>query len=441
MGKDNKAAGGKISFEIITDILYIVIKFQFFYCVLLNVYFNGYQNGRGSFQPVLYMSLLLIMLFVYWLSGKAGNTLTALGISTAAGILLALWIPIEGRKFWFLAASVIAAVSPFIRLQGDGNGDGMYGIRFRKLHRLGYWGFGIILVNILHTITNNRITDTYPLSPRVCQYYMIGSFIIYVTASILIQYTFRFMNYYREAGTIDAKSERQVRRSGLVAGTIILLSVFLVILLSVRPLNVLLNFLIPKVLYAVSFCALSLAGRLKELNTLDFNKITETAQSTVSGAAKVNRIGGAGIPGAPAILALLLLAGSGWLVWRIYKSILANYELGNDKAEFIPIHEKKEIEISDIKKPFYKTIWGNTNNEKIRKNYFRVIKRRMEKVKNHRLKSRTPKELMTVLGKGEADKKNIKKLTQYYEKARYGNEECSEEEVWESKKIIDTIEK
>jgi hypothetical protein len=154
------------------------------------------------------------------------------------------------------------------------------------------------------------------------------------------------------------------------------------------------------------------------------------------------------------ILTLLTIAIIGaaiaLLVFLLYKLYQHFYENKTnhfkDKTEFISPFDKKE----DIPKESNKTsifsrltwLFGRTNNEQIRKSYYKAIKSHAE---SEQLTSNlTPSELSQfafssnsgLLSNNNIDHEKLNQLTLLYEKARYSKEECSKDEVVIVKQIL-----
>jgi hypothetical protein len=117
---------------------------------------------------------------------------------------------------------------------------------------------------------------------------------------------------------------------------------------------------------------------------------------------------------------------------------------GEDHTEFLSPFDKKEKLEKVIKKSPFKNLldfFGRTNNEKIRKQYYKAI---IKNVDPDQLgKGLTPSKLSefafnpeSTLLKNDVDSDKVNMLTEHYEKARYSNVECSEEELQTVKTML-----
>lgn len=145
------------------------------------------------------------------------------------------------------------------------------------------------------------------------------------------------------------------------------------------------------------------------------------------------------------LIVSLIVAAIALLCYSIYKFYQAFYKekrsFFKDNAEFISPFEKKENKIkesSTIGKRSFMTLWKQTNNDKIRKLFYKAILSKREKLPPS---SSTPVELSQyILSNHSSDEKEkderSKALAYYYEKARYYNEECRKEDVDMFKQLL-----
>lgn len=124
-------------------------------------------------------------------------------------------------------------------------------------------------------------------------------------------------------------------------------------------------------------------------------------------------------------------------IYRIYMLFQFKLMISEDlRIENIKpfVKDNNKIDKKSTIGPRIRTLFGNSNNVKIRRLYIRAVQKSI--LADDRLKYKLPKELSVyALGAGKAKidehelKKNREKLTVIYEKARYSNMECSKEEV------------
>jgi len=136
------------------------------------------------------------------------------------------------------------------------------------------------------------------------------------------------------------------------------------------------------------------------------------------------------------ILVLLL-----YLLYKGYQYFYAKKDsIIRDRIEFINPFKKKEPTKRKEKRTF-RSIFTHTNNDMIRKHFYKAVISSIPSDTEQLPKALTPSELSEFAIKG--DKSEIattaiekrKLLTTYYEKARYSNEECNREEVETVKNI------
>lgn len=137
----------------------------------------------------------------------------------------------------------------------------------------------------------------------------------------------------------------------------------------------------------------------------------------------------------------LILFGLYRLYQLFYEKKFNNFR---DKTEFISPFDKREHlkreEIGTVVKKLF-PLFGRTNNEKIRKYFYKAIitHNPKEKLSNYL----TPMQLsqyalniQTEQYRDDTIKKEADRLTEFYEKARYSKDECTNEDVSQVKDIL-----
>lgn len=140
------------------------------------------------------------------------------------------------------------------------------------------------------------------------------------------------------------------------------------------------------------------------------------------------------------IIVIAILAGSVYAMYRLYRGFYANVRDNTDEKEFmletitwIP-RKRKAGEGAELKK---------TANGKIRQLYCRYVKKEFRK-KEPIPETLTPEEMLILLTESRRNQKKEeltaqarKRIREIYERARYGQTECTEEEVQEMKKLLE----
>ena len=150
------------------------------------------------------------------------------------------------------------------------------------------------------------------------------------------------------------------------------------------------------------------------------------------------------------LIALALIAGIiAFIVYSLYKLYQLFYQKKSnnfrDKTEFISPFEKREYlkkEKQNSYKINFRSLFGRTNNELIRKHFYKAVTSHMDS--SELLSANlTPSQLSKyAFAKGRglpatpSDPEKMKQLTTHYEKARYSNEECSKADILSVKNIL-----
>lgn len=144
---------------------------------------------------------------------------------------------------------------------------------------------------------------------------------------------------------------------------------------------------------------------------------------------------GAGVGGQ--ILGILLILGIVlavvWFLIKFFKGVLVGYHAGTDTAEFVSMREENENIYEEKNLSRFRKKFGNSNREIIRKGYYQTILKRFSRMTAEEKRtvrtSQTPGEWSRIFAKSPKDREFMRELTGYYEKARFGKEECTIEEA------------
>ncbi|MBO5277954.1 MAG: DUF4129 domain-containing protein [Lachnospiraceae bacterium] len=128
-------------------------------------------------------------------------------------------------------------------------------------------------------------------------------------------------------------------------------------------------------------------------------------------------------------------------MYRMYKGYYANRKENDDEKEFLVKEMKAELGFPG---KFFAGSFGKAKekesvNQRIRREYRRYIKKGFKK-KETVPEASTPKELLAMV-ESRRMKQRIRpeeqeKICRIYERARYGEEECTKEEAEEIKKLL-----
>lgn len=427
-------------FELIIDILHKLIDFQMIYCVLLNVYFIAYQNGKAQFQPILYFLFIIYDAIILMLEkfGKFTEVWKLLIWELVTGILFIFIFPIQGTKVFIILTIAALIMESIWRYRYSYSDVAAYSMRFRNLNRMIIKGAFIICIFFIHLLSSVSVSSEFSMNAKVCNCYMIFSFAFFIISWIMYKYAFRFYEYYKQGRQADARGKRQLRH-------VFFLILFVLSVLVLAIIFVFGTFLTPVLNVAWNWIVrIALSFLMEYLLGWDGLSEKEAASSDQG----IGEAGAAVRPEpmfdkspimqfVPFLVTVILVIAVVYLVWKLYKTILANYKIEADEAEFISIKEEKSYIDREEKGNAIK--FGKTNKEKIRKIYINIINKRKRKLDITILPEHTPKEIKTLLAYKEEKEKLADELTEIYEKARYSNQECTQEDVEKVKALNEKL--
>lgn len=140
-----------------------------------------------------------------------------------------------------------------------------------------------------------------------------------------------------------------------------------------------------------------------------------------------------------ALLGAALVGGIAYLLYRLYKGFYVKEKENTDEKEFL-VGEMFQFPRKLFGGRREKAREQGNINQRIRKSYRRYVKKGFGRKKPVPA-SMTPMELLGLLGEKHSDKVKMEEKQQrigrIYEHARYGIEECTQEELEEWKKLMD----
>lgn len=423
----------KKGFGNIVDIFFNIMVFQVIYCIMLTIDFNRYQNNDNNFQPIKYLSSAILLILII-ISEKYILELWKLALfEIVVSAALILLVPIDGNKLVFSAGCIFLCARSILKHRFRYSFSASYGDRFRSKNRIWIWIVIMIAAFIYHFFSSDNSGTV--ISSTVCTYYMLTSFAVFVISIIMTKYSFRFYEYFRQEKKEDITTEKQIKYSFAIIfiTAIIAMGVIFIIFGDLFvPVVRLLSNLIQKIIFSLmlSIFKIDLSSDRK------INHQFEVAESDFSAIRNQNVRADSPIGSVvPAILILVVIGAVLFIIWKIYKSILANYKIENDEAEFISIKEDTNYE--EIKESIIRTKYGRTNKEKVRKYYFQEISKRNRKNRKQNLTKKTPSEINLLFYQDRNDNEKLKKMTDIYEKARYSADDISETELNDMKDLYD----
>lgn len=402
---------------------------------VLSSYFL-YQSGRGEFHPFPLLLLFPEALVVWVICAFVRKRKLCVACILACAALMAALLPVP----WYVpVGEACLRLYAFYRQKENG----------RKFAR--FWESWIpgtvlyLLFLLFHQISAQKTRVRVQISPAYASRLLLFFFGLFLVLYVLYAYMKNFHNYFAgRGGRIGREMFLRARRSNYAMLLILLpAGAAVVFLFTFLPLGIYravwngIKWLFARILGI----AYSSAGQLGTGGNGN-GAGSGMGAGTLETAPPVKASPASGIGGQ--ILGTLLILGILfaviWFLIKFFKGVLANYQAGTDTAEFVSVRSGEEKRYPEEKSGgiFHKK-FGNSNREKVRKYYYQTMTKRFAQLPPARRANvktgQTPEEMRRLFTTNEADGRRLAELTAYYEKARYGENECSAEEAEAARKL------
>lgn len=403
--------------------------FWYAFCILTSFHF--YQNGRGEFHPFRLLLIFPALLGLWAIRTFIRKRKLCVFLLIAAALFLAVVLPIP----WYLfAVETLLHLFAFYQPEKNLREFGAFWETWM------YWTPGVIvflLLLLLHMLWTEDGSRQVGVSPSFAAGCMLAAFGVFLVLNLINNYMKNFHEYFAgRRNVVEKEAFARAKRSNYTMISILLVvgavAMFLFTFLPLGLYRVLWKW-ISHVFSRFLGIALSSMDQLGSGYDGDLNVGGDMAPSgspDIHVAAESSGVGGQilGI-----ILILGIVVGLVWLLMKFFKGVLANYHVGTDTAEFVSIWEEEDGLYEKRRNPFFHKKFGNSNREKVRKSYYQTIVKRFgrmpEEKKSSIRKGQTPKEWSNLFANSSDDRERLRELTRYYEKARFGKEDSTQEEV------------
>ena len=413
------------------------------YALAILISYYSYQHNRGQFQP---FQLLLIFpeclaLWAICMLVKR-RTLCVLCIVVCA-VLMAVFLPIP----WYLpAGEAFLRLFAFYRQKED---RPKFGVFWET------WIPGVFLFLLLllfHTLLTRNVRSWVSISPTYASRFILFFFGLFFVFYVIYGYMKNFHEYFVGRGTIIGKEAFfRARRSNYTMALILLLAgAIIMFLFTFLPLGIYqalwdgIKSLFARLL-GLTLSSVDQLGSGANGNNVDLGMgdVTPDVVPHVKNAEGGSGIGGQ-ILGVIFILGLLFVIV--WFLLRFFKGVLANYQAGTDTAEFVSVRSSEEELYGEKRnRGFFYKKFGNSNREKVRKYYYQTILKRFGRMSRDRKANvktgQTPEDWSNLFANSPGDRKRLWELTEYYERARFGRDDCTDEEAEAAQELALRMEK
>ena len=413
------------------------------YALAILISYYLYQHGRGEFHPFRLLLIFPECLALWAIRNFVKQRKLCVLCIIVSAALMAVFLPIP----WYLpTGEAFLLLFAFYRRRGNQREFGAFWET---------WVPGVVLLLLIllfHMLSTQNLRPKVSISPTYASRFILFFFGLFLVFYVLYGYMKNFHEYFVGRGTIIGEEAfLRARRSNYIMVFILLLAgAVIMFLFTFLPLGIyqaLWNAV--KSLFArllgIAFSSMDQLGSGANGNSIGsgMGDVTPEVTPHINAAEPASGIGGQ-ILGVLFILGILFVIV--WFLLRFFKGVLANYQAGTDTAEFVSIHSREE-EIYGEKRSrslFYKK-FGNSNREKVRKYYYQTMLKRFGRMSSEQKANvrtgQTPKDWSNLFANSPDDRKRLWELTEYYEKARFGKDDCTEEEAEAARELAQRMEK
>lgn len=403
----------------------------FWYALCILTSFHSYQDGRGEFHPFRLLLIFPVLLGLWAIRTFIRKRKLRVFLLIAAATLLAVALPIP----WYLfAVEVLLHLFAFYQPEKNLRKFGAFWETWL------YWTPGVIvflLLLFLHMLWTEDGSRQLGVSPSFAAGCMLVAFGVFLALNLINNYMKNFHEYFAgRRNVVEKEAFARAKRSNYTMISILLVvGAVVMFLFTFLPLGLYqalwkwIRYLFSRIL-GIAFSSMDQLGSRYDGDLDVGGDMTPSGSPDIRVAAESSGVGGQ-ILGIILILGIVL--GLAWLLIKFFKGVLANYHVGTDTAEFVSRWGEEEELYEKRGNLFFHKKFGNSNREKVRKSYYQTIVKRFGRMPEEKKRSirtgQTPKEWSNLFADSPGDRERLRELTRYYEKARFGKEDSTQEEV------------
>lgn len=419
------------------DYVGAVIRGIVIYSVLMVMAFWGYQDGKGDFRPYVYAVLVLGMSVICsWCFHRKDGVIPKYRLVCAALAVL-FWSVSAGymgeSPVCFAFAGILILADEVFCYQYYRGEKGISLKRFRLNRYYVRYGAVIWFSAIFLLAESSEPSEDFPISAQTAVHYLVYAFMAYLVCGIALKYFYEEYQHFRNREQVQEKTITTTHRMNRSVLAMIAVCFVSVLALFQETLVSLFGDIVRYILVILAKI-LFLGFDLMDLSW--FKNLFGTG---------VGAGAGSGVPeGQPAsasaygdemnyifmgigvlIVVILLM-----VVFHFYKRNGASYVLGGEEAVYLDAGVLSSSK-KRRKQTSKKVDLGNGNAGKIRRMFYKKINDNITREQAKCAETKTAREIV----KEYNYCKEMSELTEYYEKARYG-EACTDEDVKRAEQLF-----
>lgn len=390
-------------------VINFLLQLDFFYCLLLTGFYVQAVIGKGLFEPLRYVGMLLFFAALYGISRVMTRLYCIIGLDLAVIAAAGMFYPLPYSKIWLIAALLIFALIDIL-IKGDPGDRARNIVWFAE--NSAYWGVGIGFLFVVSAVVGYGRSISGQLVS--CANLQLIILCIFLAEYFVQRYVFLIYDHYhkvKKMDTVDLQHVKRVTLFAVVVGA------------------------------GIAICLYLFSGVLARLTTGigthftggNVQKIVEEIRETAKPPEALDGVSGIAGNGnrilrrigprislvftnnivkvaAFAILLFGLLALYRWLCRSRYM-----YEHTEDVVTVI---EKKKTAAGTQNGALSQVRYGNSNNEQIRRMFRRFVVGRLPK-KKYEIRHMTADEIADLLGRTGIAGEQAAELAYLYAFARY----------------------
>lgn len=415
--------------RIAMDVVSFIAAYCFYYCLLLFMFYFMYQAGNCDFEPITLLPTVFIFYLVHeairipenpWISGI---------LAVVVCVVTVLYYPLE--ELFFLPG-VILTIFAFIeffsrekKIDKSGLGENWF-IRIRNR----IWGTGIVVVMILHMVLSARNTQRAIL-PSYCLYLMCLAGCVYILMVFLHKYLKIFHQYFRRKKRISSVMNAQVKRVLVFAGTLAA-GIGVLIFLFSQYFSQWLTVIFKKLVEWIS--------GIKIMDPIDTSSVPIEHKTPVTMSER-NEIAIRAVKGASAfgqflafVFMLIVAAIIIYCIVMLLRNLSKFRFVSEATGEYSVEWQEMIISKENGKRSLFRH--GDSNNERIRKYYYRMLLQQRKKGRLKKIGTMTTADIEKEISFEISHKDSVEEFTPIYDSARYSAVSSSKEDVDKAKELL-----
>ncbi len=426
------------TYEWTIDILNTALEFLILYSVMVCWSVNMYYTGNAGYYGWQCATMVTVPFLYLFVRKMFRPGLIYYMLHTVTAVIVMTFYPFDTNSLAILSVFSFAAIAISLRHTFTKRKDA---------HRLIHPEFGVVILvaGIIIEFNSDHIRDSQQWAYKHASTAVLVAGFLFILLYLLNMYFVNFHKFFHNNASVHTVSIDKMKQSNhyilLLFTPVCALFMFLAAVLPLSAMfTAVLKWLLRLLIMIVSPFWTGLAELLEQMmTTLDGGGALPSSDDNKEkeGASPFGQFQKIMIYAVMIIGTVVLLAAVVYVIYHALTSRVVSYQEDTDVAEYIPYVEQDEQEIKKekIKEPEY----GSSNNERVRRVFYRTVRKRQQMSRDASLpdamSKSTSRELDNRLPAAPENRKELRQLTEYYQQARYGRDQVTDQTVDQAEKI------